>query len=106
MYENRRYIIINTSETGSINFEEVQQSSAESLRLSIDKTKTFVKYEISEVTESFETYYINDDDTYTTQSYDVGIYGRPSIYNNQTEYTHGEFLTVLTGSVWSSMEEI
>jgi len=100
MYENRRYIIINTSETGSINFEEVQQSSVESLRLSIDKTKTFVKYKVTEVTESFETYYINDDDTYTTHSNAAGIYGRPEVYDNQTEYTHEEFLNVLTSSLW------
>ncbi len=103
MYENRRYIIINTSETGSINFEEVQQSSAESLRLSIDKTKTFVKYEISEVTESYTEEIDNPETGETTiQTIESGIYGRPTIYNNQTEHTYDEFLNVLTSSVWHS----
>jgi len=101
MYENRRYIILNTSETGSINFNEVLQSNTGSLRLSVDKTKTFVKYDITEVTESFETYFINDDNTWITQSNAVGIYGRPTIYNNQAEYTHTDFLNVLTGSMWN-----
>ena len=69
-------------------------------QISIDKTKTFVKYKVTEVTESFETYYINDDDTYTTHSNAAGIYGRPEVYDNQTEYTHEEFLNVLTSSLW------
>jgi hypothetical protein len=103
MYEDRRYIIINTSETGSINFEEVQQSNVESLRLSIDKTKTFVKYKVTEVTESYTVTVFNpeteEDDVQTIES---GIYGRPTIYNNQTEHTYDEFLNVLTSSVWHS----
>jgi len=101
MYENRRYIIITAEEAKLVSFHEVHETSIDSLRYSLDGTKTFVKYDITEVTESFETYFINDDNTWTTQSNAAGIYGRPSIYNNQTEYTHTDFLNVLTGSMWN-----
>jgi len=44
-FEIRNYIIFDTSETGIIDFTEVLETSAETLRLSVDETKTFVKYE-------------------------------------------------------------
>lgn len=43
--DNRHYIIFATSETGSIDFNEVLETSAQTLRLSVDETKTFIKYE-------------------------------------------------------------
>ena len=46
--ENRTYIIFNVSELQLINFAEVLESSAETLRKSVDGTKTFVKWEGSE----------------------------------------------------------
>lgn len=45
MFENRNYIIINTTETANIDFDQVLETSAETLRLSVDGTKTFFKYE-------------------------------------------------------------
>ena len=44
-FENRNYMIFNTSELHLINFEEVLQTSAETVRPSTDGTKTFVKWE-------------------------------------------------------------
>ena len=44
-FENRNYIIFNTSEMHLINFEEVLETSAETVRPSADGTKTFVKWE-------------------------------------------------------------
>lgn len=81
MYENRRYLVIPTSITGSINFNEVMETSIETLRLSIDGTQTFVKYDITN--------------------------GRPSIYSESyTEYTHSEILNLLSTTDWSSNEPI
>lgn len=78
-YENRRYLIIPTSITGSIDFNQVHETSAETLRLSIDGTQTFVKYEID---------------------------SRPDIYSEDyPEYTHSEILSVLTGSEWTAPME-
>ena len=42
-YENRKYLIIPTLITGSIDFNQVHETSSETLRLSVDGTKTFVK---------------------------------------------------------------
>tara|TARA_R100001530_G_C4300705_1_gene150387 strand:- start:865 stop:1119 length:255 start_codon:yes stop_codon:yes gene_type:complete len=45
MNENRHYVVFNTSEKDSINYDEVLENSADTLRLSLDEEKTFIKYE-------------------------------------------------------------
>ena len=47
-FENRRWVIFDTSETGSIDFSQVLENSADTLRLNISGSKTFVKYEGSQ----------------------------------------------------------
>jgi hypothetical protein len=42
--DTRYYIIFSTSELDKINFSEVMESSVETLRRSVDGSKTFVKY--------------------------------------------------------------
>jgi hypothetical protein len=42
--DTRYYVIFNTSEIDKINFSEVMESSVETLRRSVDGSKTFVKY--------------------------------------------------------------
>ena len=105
MFENRRWLVIPTSLTSSIDFNQVLESNTGSLRLSIDGSETFVKYEVNEVTASYEEYYqdAEDLDTWHTSSISAGIYGRPSIYDSQyTEYNHTEILNLLTGSNWTT----
>jgi len=107
MFENRRWLVIPTNLTESINFNQVHQSSIDKLRVSNDGTQTFVKYEVNEVTSSFDTTYFNpqteEDETYTTEA---GVYGRPTIYSSSySEYSHTEILNVLTGSNWISEVE-
>ena len=80
MYENRKYVIFNTSETGSINFSQVMETSANTLRTNISGSKTFVKYEGSQPSS---------------------VAGLSSKSN---EYTHEQILNVLTGSEWSNSE--
>tara|TARA_Y100000356_G_C11083070_1_gene195083 strand:+ start:310 stop:558 length:249 start_codon:yes stop_codon:yes gene_type:complete len=82
MYENRKYVIFNTSETGSIDFSQVMETSVNTLRLNISGSQTFVKYEGSQPSS---------------------VAGLSSKSN---EYTHTQILNVLTGSEWSSTEEI
>jgi len=74
--ENRRWVIFNTSETGSIDYSQVMQTSSETLRLNISGSKTFVKYE-------------------GTQPSSVA-----NLTTKSDEYTHSEILNVLTGSEW------
>ena len=82
MYENRKYVIFNTSETGSIDFSQVMETSVNTLRTNISGSQTFVKYEGSQPSS---------------------VAGLSSKSN---EYTHTQILNVLTGSEWSSTEEI
>jgi hypothetical protein len=44
-HENREFVIINVSEISRINFNEVLETSSETLRISKDKNKTFFKWE-------------------------------------------------------------
>lgn len=45
MFENRNYCVFNVSELGLIDFDQVQETSAETVRKSIDGTLTFVKWD-------------------------------------------------------------
>jgi|694.fasta_scaffold122426_3 hypothetical protein len=45
MYENRQFMIFNTSELSSIDFTQVLETSEETVRKSVDDTKTFVKWD-------------------------------------------------------------
>lgn len=110
-FPNRRWLVIPTSITGSIDFTSVLESSPSSLRVSIDGKKTFVKYEIKEVTESYTvTVPVMPDPTNPTapieeHSYTVeaGIYGRPSFYKKTyKEYDHEGILALLATDAWTS----
>lgn len=103
-YDNRRYLIIPTSVTNSINFNQVHETSIETLRLNVDGTQTFVKYEITEVTASYtESFEDPETEEITESVIEQGIYGRPSIYSESySEHTHSEILSILTGSDWTT----
>jgi len=78
MFENRKYVVFNTSETGSINFSQIMESSVNTLRLNNSGSKTFVKYEGSQPSS---------------------VAGLSSKSN---EYTHTQIRNILTGSEWTS----
>ena len=103
-YENRRYLIIPTSLTGSVDFNQVHETSAETLRLSVDGTKTFLKYDVTEVTASYtEVYPDPETEEMVETTIEAGVYGRPSVYSEEySEYTHSEILTVLSGADWTT----
>ena len=82
MYTNRNFMIFSTSETGSIDFSEVLETSAETLRLSVDGSKSFVKW---------------DGDIPTSVS---------SLTTKEGPYTHQQILTILTGSEWADDLEL
>ena len=75
---NKTYVIIDSSEVTSVDFDQVAETSADILRYSLDGTKTFVKYED----------------------------GQPSFLWGKTEYTHEEILEVLATDEWTSDEPI
>ena len=105
MFENRRWLVIPTSLTSSIDFNQVLESSVDSLRVSVDGSQTFIKYEINEVTASYEEYYPDAEDPtlMLTSSIEAGVYGRPSIYSEEyTEYDHSSILELLSTEAWTS----
>lgn len=72
----RTYVIIDSSEVSSIDFNQVLQDGESSLVYSLDGTKTFVKYEGTQ----------------------------PSFLLGKTEYNHEEILSILSGPEWTSDE--
>ena len=105
-FPNRRWLVIPATDVENVNFNEVLESSADSLRYSLDGTKTFVKYEIL-VVEEDQTYTGIDPETgeEVTHTTHAGTYGRPSIYQEgMTEYTHSEILELLATEEWTASE--
>ena len=83
MYEQRNFMIFSTSEMGSIDFNEVLETSAETLRLSVDGSKTFVKWEGETIPTSVA-----------------------NLTTTEGPYTYDEIVTILTGSFWVDDLEI
>jgi hypothetical protein len=85
MYENRQFAIFSVTELDQIDFTEVLETSAETVRKSTDGTLTFVKWENGEaVPPSVQA-------LTTIQGY----------------YTYEEMLDILSGEEWVSiMEEV
>lgn len=77
MFENRNYMILSTSETGSVDFSQVLETSSQTLRLSVDESKTFVKWE-GGIPSSVS-----------------------SLSTKQGPYTHSEILSILSTDVWT-----
>jgi len=77
MSNNRDFMIFDTSETGSIDFNNVLETSAATLRLNVSGSRTFVKW---------------DGDVPTSVS---------SLTTKEGPYTHQQILTILTGSEWT-----
>lgn len=50
-----KYIIFNTSEIDKINFEQIKETSIDTIRKSIDETKTFVKWDTDETPDSINS---------------------------------------------------
>ena len=106
-FENRRWLVIPTTEVENVNFNQVLEASADSLRYSVDGSKTFVKYEVrvveEDITDTFIDTETGEEQTVTTVA---GTYGRPSIYTDgMTEYNHAEILALLGTEDWSTPTE-
>jgi len=107
-FPNRRWLVIPASEVANVDFSQVLESSADSLRYNVAETETFVKYEVRVVEESYtETHTDPETNEEVTTTVEAGVYGRPSIYSDSyTEYTHSEILALLATEAWTApMEE-
>ena len=45
-YPNRRFVIFNVSELSTIDFSQVYETSADTVRKSVDELETFVKFDL------------------------------------------------------------
>ena len=72
---SKKYVIIDVDEVSSVDFSQVIESSAQTLRYNLDPagTKTFVKFEGS----------------------------TPSFLEGKTQYTHSEIITILATDEWT-----
>jgi len=77
MFEIRNYMIFNVSEINSINFNEVMETSAETLRKSVDGSKTFVKWD------------------------GVMPLCIDSLTTKEGPYSHSQILSILSGTEWT-----
>jgi hypothetical protein len=76
-YDNRNFMIFNVSELNDIDFNQVLETSADTVRKSIDGTKTFVKWE---------------GNTPTCVS---------NLITKEGPYTYEEILVILSNSDWT-----
>lgn len=78
MYQNRNFMVFNVSELEKIDFSQVLETSEETVRKSVDGTKTFVKWDGSEPPICIAT-----------------------LTTNEGPYTYEEMLELLSGEEWT-----
>lgn len=76
-YPDRRFVIFNITELLSIDFNQVFETDPDTIRKSVDETKTFVKYNMPQPSSVAAL---------TTKS---------------VEYTYDEILQILSGPEWT-----
>jgi hypothetical protein len=78
MYETRNYLIFNVSEINQINFSEVLETNVDTVRRSVDGTKTFVKWSGERPTSTIE------------------------LTTAEGPYTHNEIIEILKTEAWTT----
>ena len=82
-YTNRQFMIFNVSELNQINFTEVLETSSETLRRSVNGTKTFVKWDGENVPTS--------------------VY---ALTTKEGPYTYEEILSILSTTAWTDTNQV
>ena len=82
-YEQRQFMIFNVSELPLIDFTQVLETSIDTVRKSIDGTKTFVKWDGNTIPSSVD-----------------------SLTTKEGPYTYTEIIDILNGPEWTSNEMI
>lgn len=80
-YDNRHYVIISSGDAQLVDFDQVLETSINTVRYSLDGTLTFVKYE---------------------GDMPPSVSGCTS---KSQEYSHGEILDILSGDDWTPSGE-
>jgi hypothetical protein len=82
-YNDRQFMIFDVSELANIDFTQVLETSIDTVRKSVDETKTFVKWD-GETTPSCVE----------------------NLLTKEGPYTYDEIVTILSSDFWSSNDEI
>jgi hypothetical protein len=82
-YTNRQFMIFNVSELNQINFTEVLETSSETVRRSVNGTKTFVKWDGENVPTSVD-----------------------AITTKEGPYTYEEILSILSTTAWTDTNQV
>jgi hypothetical protein len=82
-YEQRQFMIFNVSELTNIDFSQVLETSIDTVRKSIDGTKTFVKWDGNTIPSSVD-----------------------SLTTKEGPYTYQEIIDILNTPEWISNEMI
>jgi hypothetical protein len=77
-YNNRKFMIFNVSELPNINFDEVLETSIDTVRKSVDETKTLVKWDGSTIPSSVQ-----------------------SLQTKEGPHTYDEILVILSTPEWT-----
>ena len=104
MYENRNYLIFSLTEVDKIQFSQVCETSAATLRISTDGTKSFIKWDQA-------PYEIINPETNETEIITPEPPGPPAfiadIESAEGPYSYTEILEILSGPEWTKpMEEM
>jgi len=81
-YENRRFVIFNWNDVHLIDFNQVFETSPDTVRRSVDGTQTFVKYDVP-MPSSVE-----------------------ALPTKSQEYTYQEIVQILSVPLWSDPDSI
>lgn len=82
-YNNRQFMIFDVSELNIIDFSQVLETSIDTVRKSIDETKTFVKWDGDIIPSSVEM-----------------------LTTKEGPYTYDEIITILSDETWTLNSEI
>ncbi len=72
----RTYVILDAADVEFVDFSEVNETSEDTLRWSVDESQTFVKFPKDSAT--------------------------PSFLEGKTSYTYSEIMPILRGEAWTS----
>jgi hypothetical protein len=91
-YDNRHYVIFDCTELDTIDFDQVEETSINTVRKSLDESQTFVKY-------NFTTYYSgSEEDPVLVDTMPSSV---EALTTKSQPYSYNEILTILSGPDWT-----
>ena len=94
IYDNRHFVIFDVTELSIIDFSQVYETSADTVRKSVDETKTFVKYNDVIVTDESGS-------IISTMPSSVA-----ALTTKSQEYNYDEILAILATPEWTDPNSI